>query len=464
MTVFGITPQPRAAWRIRLATVALLTTECLALFVFGTLLAATGGRAGPNVLTILIAAFAGYAVVRFLQRFDLPRRSLTISGAGFSAVGLWILWTVQFGNGPFDLAQVGTFAGDPTRALNQHAPEVFGIAVIGLAWVRGAVIGSRPQITHRMVLVSMTVGLGIVVIGVSIGRAAVASRAIDNAALPFFVCALLALALIQLSQSEHIQGDSWRGPWLVALAGTIGGLAFVGGVAGLLPLDVFNRLLAPVGNLLLTLLDLLLYILVLPIVIVFNWILTRLLSGHMHPLDLKLQTFQQATRPAPHEAHPSGLALVLINLGHLLVIGIVAALVAVVLIWVFRQVEREDEVAIGEREPVESRGALRSDLQDLLGGLLGRFRRAPPPREPELSPRLILLRRLYLSMLKRGEGDGLNRPPAATPREFAPLLEQHFDSQLPGRLSESFSSGRYGLLEPAEDDLRAMQDATKRVR
>ena len=306
MSTFGVTPQPRATWRIRLATVAVLAMESLALFVLGTLLAGTAGRAGPSLLTILSASLVAYALVRFLRRFDLPSRPLIIAGSCISILGLWILWTFQYSNGPLNLSPLAGFAADPTRLLNRHTPELFGAAVIGLAWVRGTVIASRAQITHRAVLVSMTVGLGLVVIGISIGRAAVGSRAIDNAALPFFVCALLALALIQLSQSEHIQGDTWRGPWLLALAGTIGSLALVGGIAGLLPLDSLNALLAPVGNLLLTALDLLLYILVLPVVVVFNWVLTRLLAGRMHPLDVNLQTFQQATRRSSGRAIRAG--------------------------------------------------------------------------------------------------------------------------------------------------------------
>jgi hypothetical protein len=438
--------------------------EALAFFVLGTLLAGTGGRTGPNVLVILAAALVAYALVRFLSRFDLPKRPLVFVGSCASIIGLWVLWTLQFSDGPFDLRPLSTFAADPSRLLNRHTPELLGAVVIGLAWVRGVVIASRPQVTHRAVLVSMTVGLGIVVAGISIGRAAVGSRSIDNAALPFFVCALLALALVQLSQSEHIQGDTWRGPWLLALAGTIAGLALVGGIAGLLPLDSFNTLLAPVGNLLLTLLDLLLYILVLPIVIVFNWVLTRLLAGHMHPLDVNLQTFQQATRPVQRPGHTSGLVLALIGLGHLLVIALVAAVVALVLIWVFRRIEYEDDVEASDRESVESQGALRSDLQGLLGGLLGRFRRPPRSQEPPLSPRLLALRRLYLSMLSRSGQQGVERPPAATPRQFAPILEQHFNSPLPEKLSTNFSGGRYGLIEPDDEELQRLQDEARRMR
>jgi hypothetical protein len=463
MTTFGVTPQPRMLWRIRLAVVALLTMESLALFVLGTLLAGPAGRAGPSLLTILAAAFAAFGLVRFIQRFDFSKRVRIGAGAAASVAGLWILCSLEFGTGPLDLSPLAGFAGDPTRILNRHTAELFSAGVITFAWVRGALIGTRGQVTHRAVLASLTVGLGIVVIGVSAGRAAVGSRSIDAAALPFFVTALLALALIQLSQSEHIQGDSWRGPWLLALVGTIGSLGVAGAIAGLLPLDNLNTLLAPVGALLITGIDLLLYILVLPIVVVFNWILTKLLAGRVHPLDFKLQTFQQATRPPQRSGHPTGLALILIDLGHFALIAIIAMIVALLLIWVFRRLEREIDAEIPEREAVESWGALRSDLHGLLAGLANRLRRPVRAQPPALSPRLLTLRRAYLSMLRRGEARGVSRAPALTPREFAPLLERHFSSPLPGDLSSQFSSGRYGLIEPPDDDLRRLEEAVRKI-
>jgi hypothetical protein len=371
---------------------------------------------------------------------------------------------VQLSDGPFDLGPLRHFASDPVTSLNRATAELFGVFVIALAWIRGSLIGLRPQITHRSVLASLTVGLVIVVIGLSVGRAAVASSAIDDAALPFFVCGLFALALIQLSQSEHIQGDTWHGPWLMALLATIGGLALIGAIAGLLPLDTINRVLSPVGDLLVTIIDVLLYLLVLPIVIVFNWFLTRLLAGRLHPLDMRFQAFEQATRQPLHPSHPNGLMMFLAHLGNLLVIVLLVGIAVLALVWVFRRLEREDEVERGDRERVESRVSLGTDLSDLLNGMLNRFRRGPHNAAPALSPRLLELRKLYLAMLSRAERHNLRRPEGATPLEFIPVLEQQFDSDLPARLSAEFSAGRYGRVEPSDQELEEMRTAERSLR
>jgi hypothetical protein len=435
--------------------------EALAIFVLGNLLAATAGRSGPGIVVILVAIAGGFAVVRLLLRFYFPRRLLIAVGASVSVLSFWILWSIQFSDGPLDFVPLLDFASNPVNSLNRATAEVFGVIVLALAWVRGCLIGLRPQITHRAVLTTLTVGLVIVVLGLTAGRAAIGSRGIDEAALPFFVCGLLALALIQLSQSEHIQGDTWRGPWLVSLLGTIGALALVGAVAGLLPLDAVNRVLSPVGDLLATSIDVVLYILVLPIVIVFNWILTRLLSGRLHPLDLRYQTFEQAVRQPGHVSHPSGFVLFLARLGNLLVVVLLVLVAALILLWIFHRLERDDDVAPNERERIATRASLGADLNDLLTAVLRRFRKGSHSLAPQLSPRLQKLRRLYLALLRRAERDGLPRPVALTPLEFAPPLDQRFNSDLPGKLSIQFSAGRYGRIEPSDRELQELEKAER---
>jgi hypothetical protein len=450
-------------WRNRLCLGALLAMETLALFVLGSLLGSTGNRPGPSFLAILGSAIAGFALARQLARFAFSRRTLIVAGIFVSAAGLWVICSLQFAGVLFDPAPLLSLGSDPTRLLNGHSAQVLGIAVIGLAWVRGVLLATRSEITHRIVLASLTSGLGIVVIGLSFGRAAINSRAIDSAALPFFACGLMALALVQLSQSEHIQGDTWRGPWLLVLLATIGGLAVVGAIFGLLPLDSINNLLAPVGSLLLLAFDLLLYLLVLPIVIVFNWILVHLLGGRLHPLDFNLQTLQQAQRQGQHQGHASGLALLLINLAHLLLVLAIAAIVALVLLWVFRKLERAGDDELRDREPIEAQEALVSDLRSLLAGFRRYFRRADRPQEPPLSPRLLALRRIYLSLLHQAEERGIARPLAATPREHAPVLEQGLGSPFPLEASDRFARGRYGLVEPSDAELDRLQQGLREI-
>jgi hypothetical protein len=91
------------------------------------------------------------------------------------------------------------------------------------------------------------------------------------------------------------------------------------------------------------------------------------------------------------------------------------------------------------------------DLRAMLAGALGRLRgRAGPESRDAIG-------RLYVSMLRRAEARGLSRPQAATPLEFAPRLEEHFGAPVPGAISRSYSSARYGARPPPGEELERLR-------
>jgi hypothetical protein len=61
--------------------------------------------------------------------------------------------------------------------------------------------------------------------------------------------------------------------------------------------------------------------------------------------------------------------------------------------------------------------------------------------------------KLYVTMLESAAEQGLARPVAATPHEFAPQLDAHFHSQLPSSISSTYASVRYGGRDAAEDEV-----------
>lgn len=462
---FAAELQPdRAAWRRRLTTLSMVCMETLALFILGELLVGPYHRFGPSLLTLLAAAFAGNALVRLLQHFELPRRVLVSAGVCVAMLGLLLLGSIEYGGGSIGLGELRLLLTDPVKALDGHMAQVFGIAIMTLALVRGSLVAMRARLTQRAVLSSLTVALGIVFLGLTIGRGDVAEGAIDNAALPVFVAGLLTLALLQLGQSEHIQGDSWRGPWLLVLLGSSIVLALAGAAVGLLPLGILAPALAVSGSFALDVLDLLLFIVVYPMALVINWLLLHLLAPHMHQTNFQIQTPTYNPQQLRHQAHRTSAGILVAEIGHILLIVVAIGLIVFVLLWLFKRLGREATAEDQQRERVEGEGALRSDLQDLLSSLLRRLRRPAAASEPDhLSPRLLELRRLYLSVLRRSEARGLPRPPATTPREFAPALEQHFASALPGELTEQFTRGRYGLLEPDAAELERLKHEAGRV-
>ena len=69
----------------------------------------------------------------------------------------------------------------------------------------------------------------------------------------------------------------------------------------------------------------------------------------------------------------------------------------------------------------------------------------------------IAVRRLYHEMLEQAAGAGLERPQAATPLQFAPLLDAHFASDVPSAITGAFAASRYGahdVGEPVVSELR----------
>ena len=122
--------------------------------------------------------------------------------------------------------------------------------------------------------------------------------------------------------------------------------------------------------------------------------------------------------------------------------------------WRREGVEVPDEV-----DPME--GGHTGDLRTIPSGALGRLRLRPAgwPRGRDT------IGRLYLSMLHRAAGEGLPRPLAATPLEFALRLEEHFGSPTPGSISRAFAEARYGRRPPPREEterLRAHSEVDSR--
>ena len=145
--------------------------------------------------------------------------------------------------------------------------------------------------------------------------------------------------------------------------------------------------------------------------------------------------------------------------GYVLRIGLVAIAVTLVLmlLWfAFHRYGKRDEDDVDSREEVEADGGgLGSLLSSTLDRLRGRFAGGMRGRDP--------IGRLYISMLEHAAADGLARPAAATPLEFAPQLDMHFHSTLPTSISSTFASVRYsGRLAP-EDEVERLSAEWKEM-
>lgn len=445
-----------AMWRKRVADLSMIATESVALFVLAAVMAAAAGGPGPSFLTILAAMLGGFGLVRLLVHVESARTPLIVAGIVASLLALLVLFNLQFNRGgsPLSLSWLRDVLDDPEAALSGKSPQILGMVIIGVAWLRAVALAQR-NLTYQAALTSYSLGLLLLVMMLLVGQGSRAASAVNGAAVPYLVLGLLTLALVQLSRAQYHQGDSLRGPWLATLIGITGLLAVLGALIGLIPLGVLNALLAPVGDLILRLMDLVIYLIALPTAYLIQWII-GLIRGN-RPLEMPKsdQTFgQDPTRDLQHRLAQSGPPGVIVFLGKAIFLLAIVGLVAYIAWRAFRRLRRpaadEDET----RESLAREGGLGQDLAALMGGLLGRFRRAPrPDREPELPGGILAVRRRYMRALGRAEAGGVVRPAAATPAEFAPRLAEELHTPAALTLSEYFSAARYGRIEPSPEQL-----------
>ena len=444
-------------WHERIATVCLLVMESLVWFVLAAVMAGGAGGAGPAYITVLLAVLGGFWLARGLQRFDLQPKTLAMIGGVLSLIALTVLLNLQYnpGGSPLSLGWLTGFVAAPDEYLRPRWPATWGVLFVAAAWAR-AVQVAHQELRYRLALGSFSVGLGVIVVTLLLGQASRVEDAINNAALPFFIAGLLTLALVHLHRAGPRAAEIVRGPWLPVMIGTIVGLVVVSAAIGLFPLDLLNRLLAPLGVLALLILDVVILLIALPI----GWLvgqLLKLIYGPDGPTPPEPNRLASETAERFQQGDPPAVIAFFLLVFKLLFLLLLAALVAYVVYRVFRRLRRPASAEVEVRESVYREGGLSEDLGALTRGLLGRFRRADTAREPALPPPILRLRRLYLRVLDDAAARGTARPPAATPHEFAPELARTFGTPAPARLSDRFAAARYGRVEPSADELRALE-------
>lgn len=445
--------------RDSLAHAMLLVAESLAFFTLATVLASGAGGDGPAFPTVLLAMVGGFALIRALLRFDISPVAQALVGAGLTALVLLVLLNVQYqpGGNPLSLAWLGGFFDGPDHYLTSRWPQTWGAIVIVIAWFR-AVFRAQHELTYQSALVTFSAGLILFVIALLFGQSSTAVTAINVAALPFFGCSLLALALIQIRRADQSDAELTRGPWLGVMIGIVGALAAISVLVGFFPLAWLDRLLAPVGRVALAILDLLILVIAYPIGWLATWLLSLLLGDRQIAFPQTTQVASDAVQQVQREGERGAvLAFFLTILKFLFVLGMIL-LAAYIVFRVFRRLRRPAREADEVRESVYGEGSLSGDLRDLFDGLLNRLRRGDAADgQPPLSPAGLRVRRIYLRALDKAAERGSVRPPAATPHEFSPTLSNSLDLTEPDQLSDRFAAARYGRLEPTGDEIASLE-------
>jgi hypothetical protein len=436
-----------------------LVMESLIFYAVAHMLAGGAGGSGPAYITVLLATLAGFGLTRGLQRLDLSVPVLVAAGAGSTVLVLTVLLNLQYNTGgnPLSFSWLFGFAESPDQYLQTRWPQTWGVVIVCAAWIRSVWTAQR-DFTYGLVLTSFSIGLFVFVLTLIFGQSSRAGERISFAALPFFMSGLLTLALVRIQAVEESEGSAARGPWLQIVVGTVAALGVVSAILGLFPLGLLNRLLAPVGILLLRILDIVILAIALPISWIAIFILSMITGRDVERPQLSQLASEGAER-VQQEGTQSPLLGFLLVIFKFLFVLLVLAIVAYVLYLIFRRLRRPATRSGDElRESIEGEGGLGDDLNALWRGLLDRLRRpAGPEREPPLSANARKVRRLYLDLLADAEMKGSPRPPPATPGEFAPELDRTYHATTPTRLSDRFAAVRYGREEPAGEEVESIE-------
>ena len=135
--------------------------------------------------------------------------------------------------------------------------------------------------------------------------------------------------------------------------------------------------------------------------------------------------------------------------------GIAAVLVfAVAAFYLFRRFVNRETRTEELRESLWSEANLLDDLFGGLRGLGSRFRRGSEASAPDAP-----IAELYYEVLEHAQGKGQVRAVHRTPLQFADALERAYHSPTPKRISEAFSTFRYGGHQPNRAEMNSMRQS-----
>ncbi len=421
-----------------------------ALWVYGgtaLAVAALGDGASMSIWAALAVVGLSYGLARLLQGFDISEGALRFWGVGLSVLLLYVVCRADIAGDLYlwRLGWLGDLLASPGSTLEGHGGDVTEVILLGAAWAWGVTRGIR-DFAFESLLGDIGLGLVVVLLAAAFGPAADAAGTLRWLPVPFMVAGLLALALAHLGSVEADRRRPFLGVWMSWTGGSLGviaGLALLAAAWNPPSMEAVGRaaLLAGEG------VALALAYAVAPFLYAVAWVIQHVidwLAGSREALPPAEMTPPAGLPEGLTEADKGEPAHWTKVIGYVLRSGLVVlaiALALTVLWFAFRRFSRGrgDEIEVREEASPGEGGPL-GDLRSMLSGALAGLRR----RATGESRGRDALGRLYFSVLRRAAGEGLPRPPAATPLEFAPRLEEHFVSSVPGAISQAYSEARYG--------------------
>jgi hypothetical protein len=419
------------------------------------IVAAVFGRGqgpAPSIAAVAAVVVGSFALSRLLQATDLADTQFRALGVAVSVISIFAIVHTEYAASvpPWDPGWVRALIID---AGHGNAHVVAATVAMTAIWMRGVVRGREGSDSHGAL---GGIAFGIVPVAIA---AAVAPRvhgpdAFGFVAIIYLVLALGVLALYQAPDPDRLL-RSYAAQWSVAVAAVLaiaGALTVI--AAAVDPAGL--GFVAPVGKPLAYLAGAAaLYILGPPLAAI-GWLFSLIPLPHHMAQDQPAQNMPLGKQPEESDTPRWMRIAAWIVAGGLLTLVVAASLIALWLL--FRRFAKQKEEDGDRRERVEADSSLADDLVAAFDALARRFRRAPMSTRSSIE-----VRRLYHEVLARSAASGLERPPAATPLQFAPYLDTHFASDAPSAISRAFAASRYGAHDCDPVVLNDLRDRWRQI-
>lgn len=432
-----------------------------------------GFAGGPSVVVVVAAAFGAFFLSRAITQLRLPRSAAALLGIVSSVLLLNVLLHVALagdlriweGSGLarfIDDPQSPLFAGrgdaeafiaDPNVSNVPGASAAMVVFGMFAVWGRFLFVG-RGDIGFDRALRSFSVGLPVVLMAVLVAQLSGVAAGIF--ALPYFLLAMITLAVANGERSSE-QGASLAraAPWAVSAMVTLGLLAAVAMLFGLIAALEVERVFTPLGAAITWVVGWVLLVVITPFAWVVNFFISALFANADPDVLEQVGPGDSPVQPADEDERDPFKWPRWVTAGFKL--G-AFALFSFGVYYVGRYLFFRRPPGDGERDYAEERKATSTSagLGDLLRNLIP-HRRPRPASVAWLDRHAIY--RLFARSVNDAEDRGFRRRPGETPLEFAAVAEPALDAAPLPAIAAEFDRVRYGRHQTTDHQLRLLDGA-----
>lgn len=344
----------------------------------------------------------------------------------------------------WDETWVRDFLANEPESRSLAGPILLSSLLVAATWARAS-YRANTEVELETLPRTLAAGFGLATVLVLLGAPTDRVGEVARGSAGFYAFAVLALAMSQLALSGATIGEARAGGFTGLL---FGGIIGVTAVAVLLFGLVFGIVGPVVGP---PLSDAIAFVFA-AILTPPAWIISKLIElliGDEFP-TISLDGMQSLTQVEPgKETEPSTtertLAFGARSLAFLLFLVVVGG--PILLFWALRKRTTRRPVVAAT---ATSAGSLMDDLRSLMRGF---GRKRTEQRDRSADP----VGRLYRDVLDEAEHQGLQRSPAETPREFAPILHEQFRTNVTDDITQVFVDARYAGREIPESEVERLE-------